>query len=424
MKKKLLILQAAALSRELSLPDLSSYRLGSVFPALTCVAQASFRTAKQPRDHGMTANGIFCKRLMRPMFWEQSSRLVSGPRIWDAFRKKGGTVGMFFWQQSLGEDVDLLLSPAPIHKHHGGMIESAYEKPAGLYQRLCDSIGRPFTLRHYWGPLASHRSGDWIAEALGFILTQVDLAPDLVLAYLPTLDYALQRFDPENSRQANQAYAHLARQVSDLVSRAREAGYQVLVFGDYKIAPVSHPVFPNRTLARAGLFRTRPVAGMQYPDFYQSAAFAMVDHEIAHVHVFDKRNLAAVADLFYQTPGVRLVLDRKMQAEHGIDHETSGDLVLVAEEGAWFSYPWWAENHEAPDYASHVDIHNKPGYDPAELFFGWPPGSVSRNPMRIKGSHGRVGAGREVVALTSLSLPQAADLVGLAGAVKSWLAKG
>ena len=52
--------------------------------------------------------------------------------------------------------------------------------------------------------------------------------------------------------------------------------------------------------------------------------------------------------------------------------------------------PWWTDPREAPDWATHIDIHNKPGYDPSELFFGgfFPP-RTCQDHTRIKGTHGR-----------------------------------
>ena len=94
----------------------------SVYPAVTCTAQATLRTGLTPREHGMTSNGYYARDLEKPAFWEQSSRLVQGRRIWEDAREAGATVGMFFFQQSFGEYVDALLSPAPIHKHGGGMM--------------------------------------------------------------------------------------------------------------------------------------------------------------------------------------------------------------------------------------------------------------------------------------------------------------
>lgn len=424
MSKKLLVIQAAALSRPPEEGELAFRRIRSVFPAVTCTVQASFRTASPPAAHGMVANGLYRRELARPMFWEQSAGLVEGQRIWTGFRQAGRTVGMMFWQQSLGEDVDLVLSPAPIHKHHGGMIESCYARPADLYERLCKLVGRPFRLRHYWGPLASTKAGDWIAEATTAALGDASLAPDLLLTYLPTLDYDLQRFGPDSPR-GDRAAAALARQLNALLAAAERAGYDALVFGDYAIAAVDGAVFPNRALAEAGLLATRPIGRMLYPDFHASRAFAVVDHEIAHVYVHRSEDVAAARGALESLAGVADVLDREAQLSLGIDHANSGELVIVAERGKWLAYPWWTLKREAPDYAAHVDIHNKPGFDPCELLFerfGWPPMSVCQNAARIRGSHGRADAGRDVVWASTLTLDtQPADLIELAEAVRTWL---
>jgi len=418
-RKKLLIVQVAAMSRDPGVEGLAFREIASVFPAVTCTVQASFRTASPPREHGVVGNGWMFRELGRPLFWEQSAALVSGRRIWDAFRRRGRTVGMLFWQQSLGEDVDVLLSPAPIHKHHGGMIQDCACCPAGLYADVCDAVGRPFKLQHYWGPLASPKAGDWIAAATAAVLAG-DSAPDLCLTYLPTLDYDLQRYGPD-APKCDRAREALRRQLTDLTAAAGARGYDVLVFGDYAIAPADAAVLPNRALLEAGLLSVRDVRGMLYPDLHASRAFAVVDHEIAHVYIRRDADVDAARDVLAALPGVADALDRAAQVDLALDHPRSGELVLIAEPGTWLAYPWWSDKRHAPDYASHVDIHNKPGYDPCELFFGWPPMSVSRDATRIRGSHGRVGEGRGVSWAATFDLPDVPDLIELAAAVRGRL---
>lgn len=419
MAKKLLIVQCAALSEPPQVSGLTFRRTDGVFPAVTCTAQASFRTASPPADHGMIANGLFFRPLRRAMFWEQSAGLVAGRRIWDRMRAVGGRVGMMFWQQSLGEAVDLVLSPAPIHKHHGGMIEACYARPRGLYDRLRRRVGRAFRLRHYWGPLASPKAGDWIADATAAVLADAELAPELLLTYLPTLDYDLQRHGPGSPRAAPARQA-LGRQLVRLLDAARAGGYEVLVFGDYAIGRAERAGFPNRVLAAAGLLETREVAGMRYPDLWASRAFAMVDHEVAHVYVRDAADVPAARDVLAGLDTVADVLDRDGQRDLRIDHPNSGELVLVAAEGAWLAYPWWTDPARAPDYAAHVDIHNKPGFDPCELRMAlWPPLSVSQDPRAVAGTHGRTGPGRRVAWACTCALPQdAGDLAELGESVR------
>ena len=422
MSRKLLIVEVAGLAHEFEIAGLHSQSIQSVFPAVTCTVQASFRTASPPGKHGMIANGRFYRKLGRPMFWEQSARLVEGERIWTSFRERGKRVGMVFWQQSLGETVDLILSPAPIHKHHGGMIQTCYSKPAGLYPNLCRKLGRPFKLQHYWGPLASWKVGEWIVEAVSEILSNPELAPELLFSYLPSLDYDLQRNDPEKSAKLQKTFNRVKEQLLRLIQSAASNGYDVLIFGDYHIAPVRCAVTPNVLLRKAGLLTVRHIKKMAYPDFFASRAFAMADHEIAHVYVPDRNDISAVKNLLESLPGIAAVLDGEAQAAVHLHHKNSGELVLVAEPGNWLAYPWWTEKGEAPDFASHVDIHNKPGYDPCELFFGWPPGSVSQNTNRIHGSHGRVGPERHVTWASTFKAPgNPANLIELAAMVRHWL---
>lgn len=424
--KKLLVIQVAALGYEF-LSDNGGLRLEgmefrptqSVLPALTCTTQASFRTAAAPGEHGMIANGLFFRQLGRPMFWEQSSQLVAGRRIWQQFRDAGGRVGMMFWQQSMGEDADLLLTPAPIHKHHGGMIQDCYCKPAGLYERLCKAVGGSFKLRHYWGPLASAKVGDWIAAATEEILRDRDVAPELLLTYLPSLDYDLQRFGPRHEK-SRRALSRTLQQLQRMTRAAMREGYEVLIFGDYAIGAVNRAIFPNRALLHAGLMNPREIRGMLYPDMHASRAFAVVDHEIANVYVRNATDLQQVRKVLKNLDGVAEVLDSEQQLARGLGHANSGELLLLAEQRCWLAYPWWQTARQRPDYAAHVDIHAKPGYDPCELFFGWPPPSVSQDVERIRGSHGLNGPGREAAWASTLPI-EATTLVELAAAVKKYL---
>lgn len=428
MDRKLLIVDVAALGWELvqqhglKLDGLTFRPAESVFPAVTCTVQASFRTGLPPAGHGMVANGLYHRDLRKPMFWEQSSRLVAGRRIWHGLRRGGGKVGVLFWQQSMGEDADVVLTPAPIHKHHGGMIQDCYARPDWLYRELCATLDEPFKLRRYWGPMASGQAGGWIVRAVNVVMGDLRLRPDLCLAYLPTLDYDLQRAGP-NSPQAAKAVAELRAQLDYLLAEADKSGYEVLVFGDYAIAEVTRPaVLPNLALREAGLFQTRTVRGMLYPDFHTSRAFAVADHEIAHVHVADAADVGAVRKVLARVAGLGEVLDAGALADRGLCHPNAGELVLVAEAGAWLAYPWWTHRREAPDFATHVDIHNKPGYDPCELFFGWPPMSVSQDRSKVRGTHGRAGEGRRIAWASTFELPgEPKDLLELAAGVKAVL---
>ena len=428
LSRKLLVVQLAAFGANIAarlkrVPGhLAFHSIDPVFPAVTCPAQASFRTGTTPSGHGMIANGVYHDRLKKILFWEQAASLVDGPRIWDAFRARGGKVGMMFWQQSLGESVDLIVSPRPIHKHSGGMIQDVYTTPGDLYGRLCERIGRKFNLMHYWGPLASRKSSEWIVDAVCAVMDMPDIAPDLLLTYLPHMDYDLQRYGTEHSK-VDRAVHELEGYLATLYDAAQAKGYDVLLVGDYAIKTVEHgAIFPNGALRNADLFLTQTVKGMAYPDFFAGKAFAMVDHEVAHVYVPDRNELERTRSVLADIEGVSDVLDRETQQAWGIDHPHSGDYVLIAEDGYWFAYPWWTDRAEAPDFATHVDIHNKPGFDACELFFGWPPGSVSVDTSKVKGSHGRVGPGREIAWAGTLDLPEVPeDLVGLARAVGEWL---
>lgn len=423
-RRKLAILQVAALgwdfcAKHVASPKLPEFKkTRSVFPAVTCTAMASVRTASAPAQHGMIANGLFFRDLKKVLFWEQASSLVDGPRFWDETARRDATrVAMMFWQQSLGESVEMVLSPRPIHKHDGGLMQDCLSRPEPLYADLCATIGKNFNLMHYWGPLASaKKSSAWILPAYEQVMEQDH--PDLLLGYLPHLDYDLQRYGPDH-RKARSAAASLRKALTRFIAACEKNNYDYVIYGDYAITPVARgAVYPNRRLMDAGLFRARQVQGMLYPDFFHYDAFAMVDHEVAHVYVSDPAKIDFVRRMFEGLAGVAKVWTRAEAKEVGLDHPRSGELILLAEPGAWFAYPWWTEKSEAPDYATHIDIHNKPGFDPCELFFGWPFPSVTQDTTRVRGTHGRAC---DVAWATSLrDLTFVDDLVELGRWLGTW----
>ena len=358
----------------------------SVFPAVTCVAQASLRTGLAPSEHGMISNGWWSEDLRKPLFWEQSAKLVKGKRIWADRRAAGGTVGLFFFQQSLGEEADVIVSPAPIHKHGGGMIMSTYTQPTGLVNILEKLHGR-FPLWRYWGPLASPKVGRTCIDYFEGATDAHDV--DEAYLYLPTLDYAAQKSGPD-SPAAKAALKEFERQLERLANLCQKRGCALKVTGDYEITPVTEaPVQPNVILRKAGFFKTRTVNGMSYPDFYQSTAFAMCDHEFCVVYGPEREKAVEALVAAGLVPGVTsrrgAVTDAeeisKSSAVTLPRREVTPGTLLLAPEGSWCDYAWWTDRREAPDFASHVDIHNKPGYDPRELFFF--------NKGVVKGTHGR-----------------------------------
>lgn len=419
--KKIVVIQIAGLGWEFLQKQSTKLKLNwqkaeTVTPALTCSVQASFKTATKAKNHGIVANGFFFNELHKPLFWEQNSKLIEGERIWENAQKSGRKAGVLFWQQSLGNDADVLLSPAPVHKHHGGMIQDCYDLPRGLYGKLKEKCGG-FNLMHYWGPLTSNKSTKWIVKATSEIMQSE--APDLLLTYLPHLDYELQKSGTEG-KKSKKAFAELETELEILLSTAKENGYEAVIFGDYAIMNVDQVVYPNKILREKGLLKFRQIKGMLYPDYYNSDALAIVDHQVAHVKLFDSANKAKIKALLEQLDGVAKVIDGEEAGEFGAGHKRAGELILVSKPNAWFSYQWWDEKREAPDYSTHVDIHNKPGFDPCELFFGFPPPfATSTDSTKVKGSHGLAGKEFPIAWYSTLNFDEEINsIIDLSKAVK------
>jgi hypothetical protein len=124
----------------------------------------------------------------------------------------------------------------------------------------------------------------------------------------------------------------------------------------------------NRALRRAGWLKVREELGREQLDAGASDAFAVADHQVAHVYVSRPELVHEVAQLLRGLPGVERVLDEGGKRAIGLDHPRSGELVAIARADSWFTYYHFLDDERAPDYARTVDIHRKPGYDPVELF--------------------------------------------------------
>lgn len=340
--------------------------LETVFPAVTCPVQATFLTGRTPAVHGIVGNGWYHRETAEVRFWLQSNHLVEGEKVYEraAAEHPGLTTAKLFWWFNMYSAATLSVTPRPEYHADGKKVPGLYSEPASLKVELESDLG-PFPLFRFWGPGADLASTDWIARSAGRVLDEHD--PDLTLVYLPHLDYDHQRHGPDDPR-SRAAVADLDRTLGALADRARAAGRDVLVLSEYGIEPVDRPVFPNRTLRERGFLRAQTTGHGELLDAGASRAFAVCDHQAAHVYVRDANDLAEVRAVLEGVDGVERVLDRTAQAEWGIDHARSGELICVAEPGTWFAYPYWLDEARRPDFAPTVDIHRKPGYDPAELF--------------------------------------------------------
>ena len=344
----------------------SSAPLRSSFPAVTCTAQATYMTGCAPREHGIVGNGWYFRDLAQVMFWRQPDRLVSGEKVWETARRRDAsfTCAKLFWWFNMYGAVEWSVTPRPIYPADGRKIPEIYSSPADLGARLSSELG-PFPFFDFWGPNSGIRSSEWIADAA----LRVDdwHAPSLLMVYLPHLDYDLQRFGASD-RRARQQIAVIDRVAGRLIDAFAARGRRVVVLSEYGLSDVSRPVHVNRVLREAGWLAVRDELGTDALDPGASRAFAVADHQVAHVYVREARDVPAVRDLLAGVRGIADVLDAGGIRAHALDHERAGELVAVADPDAWFTYYYWTDDARAPDYARTVDIHRKPGYDPAELF--------------------------------------------------------
>jgi predicted AlkP superfamily pyrophosphatase or phosphodiesterase len=343
--------------------------LDTVTPALTCTVQSTLVTGLPPSGHGAVANGWYFRDLAEVWLWRQSNRLVAGEKIWEAGKRRdpGFTCAKMFWWYNMYASADWSATPRPMYPADGRKIPDHYARPYELHDELDAKLG-PFPLFKFWGPLTDISSSEWIARATLHVMETRN--PTLTLTYLPHLDYNLQRLGPDL------AHPRIRRDLREidavcglLIEHAAASGREVIVVSEYGITAVREAVHVNRALRKAGLIAVRPEEfGREILDPGASAAFAVADHQVAHVYVNDRSRLSEVRNLLEKVDGIESILDQEGKRRIGLDHERSGDLVAISKADRWFSYYYWLDDALAPDFARTVDIHRKPGYDPVELF--------------------------------------------------------
>lgn len=386
--------------------------LREVVPAVTCTAQASLLTGKAPEGHGVVGNGWYFRDTGEVRFWQQSNALIQAEPIYVTARRLAEGRGRdfrtakLFWWFNQGAAVDYSVTPKPSYGADGNKHFGIAGTPDGLTIRLERTLG-PFPFRTFWGPTAGLPCTEWIARCAADVLTSE--RPDLTLVYLPHLDYDPQRFGPSGSDMPR-LVGELDAACAPLLDAARTLGVRVWVVSEYGHCDVSRPVLINRALRRDGLLSVRPGPFGEVFDPLTSRAFAVCDHQLAHVHVRHDRDRPLVRTLLTEMPGVARLVEGEGRGELGLDHPRSGELVALSEPDSWFAYPYWLDDRHAPDFARTVDIHRKPGYDPCELFFdpalAWPEGRamlrlaqkklgfralfdvVPLDPALVRGSHG------------------------------------
>jgi predicted AlkP superfamily pyrophosphatase or phosphodiesterase len=340
--------------------------LSTVTPAVTCTVQASFMTGLMPREHGIVANGWLFRDLQEVWLWRQSNRLVGGEKIWEAGKRRDPafTCANMFWWYNMAASHDVGVTPRPIYKADGRKLQDCYSQPPEVRDELTQAQG-PFPLFRFWGPVTTIESSRWIGRAA--LHVRRTRQPTLTLVYLPHLDYGLQRLGPDHPGLASDL-REIDELVGELLEDAARDGTRVVLLSEYGITAVRTPVHINRALRQAGLLGVRVEEGGELLDPPQSRAFAVADHQIAHIYVDRAELVPEVKRLVEGLEGVERVLDAEGKRAIGLDHERAGELVAISRPDAWFTYYYWLDDARAPDFARLVEIHRKPGYDPVELF--------------------------------------------------------
>ena len=387
--------------------------LNTSVPAVTTTAQTTMLTGVDPDKHGIVANGWYFRELGEVWLWRQSQRLLQAPPVWQSIRQNNPDYKVLkhFWWYAMNTDVTTAVTPRPVYFSDGAKAPDFYTWPSELKEEIRRQHG-DFPLFQFWGPTASGVSTQWIAES--FSTAWNYNKPDLALCYLPHLDYDLQRFGPQGDHLAENLKA-IDSYCATVIDHANKHDADILVVSEYGLEAVDHAIPINQTLRQAGLLATTENAAGELLDPGMSRAFAVADHQLAHIYCADQQAIDDAMRTLKACDGIELLLVGADRQQLGLDHPRSGEIVALAAAGNWFLYDYWLDVSKRPDFANNVEIHKKPGYDPRELVFDRHGGKaraglallkkklgmryrmnpVGLDPSVVKGSHGRPAATAE-----------------------------
>ncbi|HZR20606.1 MAG TPA: nucleotide pyrophosphatase/phosphodiesterase family protein [Verrucomicrobiae bacterium] len=349
-------------------------RIDPALPAVTCTAQATYLTGLSPSEHGIVGNGWYNRELAEVHFWKQSNRLVRGEKLWEVLRRQapGFTCAQLFWWFNMYSSADWSITPRPMYPADGRKIFDIYAWPYSIRPEIKRELGE-FPFPCFWGPAAGIDTAQgaadsvsrWIARAAQWIETK--FSPSLNLIYLPHLDYNLQRLGPAHPA-ISEDLCRIDHIVGDLIDFFARRSVQVILLSEYGISAVDSAVHLNRLFREQGWLAIKEELNRELLDFGASRVFAVADHQVAHIYCQEAGLLGPVQALLEKQTGIQEVLAGPTRAVRGLDHPRAGDLIAIAAARSWFTYYYWLDDAKAPDFARTVDIHRKPGYDPAELF--------------------------------------------------------
>ena len=337
-----------------------------VFPAVTCTAQSTYLTGTSVGEHGIVGNGWYDREFAEVRFWKQSNRQVHGEKIWDKIKRsqpKAKCANMFWWY-NMYSSADYSATPRPMYPADGRKVFDIHTQPMEMREDIKADLG-DFPFPAFWGPAAGIQSSEWIAESAKWIETAEQ--PTLNLVYLPHLDYCLQKYGPSASEVEPELKA-IDKVVGDLIAFYEDRGVEVVVLSEYGISEVSRAVHLNREFRKRGWIQVKDELGLETLDCGSCRAFAVADHQVAHIYINDEAIRDEVIEVLNNIEGVDEVRVPSDIWGAGIAVDRAGDLIAVAASDAWFTYYYWEDESKAPDFARCVDIHRKPGYDPVELF--------------------------------------------------------
>jgi predicted AlkP superfamily pyrophosphatase or phosphodiesterase len=359
------------------------------FPCLTWPVQTTLATGVGPQEHGVIANGFYHRDTGEVEMWTAWNDCVQAPQIWQKLKEHDASLTSAVWfpMLSKGCGADYVCIPAPKHNPDGTETMWCHTSPESLYEELLGSLGH-FPLMNFWGPLANIKSTDWIVDSA--VQMAGKFQPRFSFIYLQHLDYAAQKFGPD-SEQAIAALGELDAAIGRLIDGFAAAAMDDIFWlaaSEYAITEVTGVAYPNRVLREAGLLHLDEQEGSEQLVPGKSRAWALVDHQLAHIFVNDPQDIEQVANLMLAQPQIEKVLVGEERGAVGLDHPRAGEVVLIANPDAWFAYYWWLDEEKAPAFARTVDIHRKPGYDPVEMFINMPSRQTPLDATLVKGSHG------------------------------------
>jgi len=301
----------------------------AVVPTTTNVNSVSIITGVYPKEHGITSNFYFDRKLGRAYYMESADSILV-ENIFEKVSKRGISSALITAKDKLR----LLLGK-------GTSLSFSAEKPA---RWVVERIGPP-------PDIYSIEVNEWLFRSLLEVLKGFDPG----VSFLMTTDYAMHKFPPE-SQEAKKNMEMIDKWLGtllDYVQSKENSEYLVCLTADHGMSNKKRGIDLEKILEKEGIkARFIPIIKDKYVLHHQNLGGS------SYLYLGSEREIDDAIDVLSETEGVEEVLsNEEASLTYNLHPERIGDIMVLGEKDVVFGQG--EEEIFEVNLRSHGSLHER-----------------------------------------------------------------